>query len=261
MINKYTKFIFEHKLWGKNLQEFIDWMESKSNKYLVFLDTETTGLRNSGYEVQLTQIACIIAKYDSTTNTFSEVDSYDKKIKLTPETSSLMTKPGSKIKNILSFNHYGKKDTQYHNEKETLSDFYEFLKPYSKPLLVIQNAEFDMTFLNTRNKIIKFDNEVLDTKQVVQLYYIPALQKLSETDSKYTNLINKIGTSDRDNGLISSSLSKIGPALGINMSGYHDALVDCRLMIEMLEKMLIFFREHTDLDISKYQIERINTKK
>jgi hypothetical protein len=33
-------------------------------------------------------------------------------------------------------------------------------------------------------------------------------------------MIVKIGTSSRDNGLISSSLSKLGPALGINMSGY-----------------------------------------
>ena len=74
-------------------------------------------------------------------------------------------------------------------------------------------------------------------------------------------MIDKIGTSSRDNGLISSSLAKIGPALGINMSGYHDALVDCRLMAQMFSKMIDFLKEHQDVDITKYQAERIKTKR
>jgi hypothetical protein len=73
--------------------------------------------------------------------------------------------------------------------------------------------------------------------------------------------VNKIGVSDRDNGLISSSMSKIGPALGINMSGYHDALTDCRIMSQMFCKMIDFLKEHQSLDISKYQSERIMTKR
>jgi DNA polymerase III epsilon subunit-like protein len=91
-----------------------------------------------------------------------------------------MKNPESKIKKILSFNHYGQKGIEFHDEGETLVDFFEFLKPYQNPLLVIQNAEFDMRFLNTRNPIVKFDNEVMDTKQISQLFYLPCLQKLAE---------------------------------------------------------------------------------
>jgi hypothetical protein len=91
------------------------------------------------------------------------------------------------------------------------------------------------------------------------LFYLPALQKLAETEDEYKNLIQKIGTSSRDNGLISSSLGKIGPALGINMSGYHDALTDCRLALQMFQKVVDFLKDHQDLDITKYQAERINT--
>ena len=52
-------------------------------------------------------------------------------------------------------------------------------------------------------------NEVFDTKMLIQLYYIPALQKLAETDESVAEKIRQIGVSGRDNGLISSSLSKI----------------------------------------------------
>mgnify|MGYP005853595375 CR=1 FL=1 len=92
------------------------------------------------------------------------------------------------------------------------------------------------------------------------MYYIPILQKLSENDNYYKNLIEKIGTSERDNGLISSSLSKIGPVLGIDMSGYHDALVDCDLMKKMFIGIVKIMKENKSLDIKKYQLERLETK-
>ncbi len=257
----YLQFIKEHKFWGKSIPEFLNWVKEKSDKYWVLLDVESTGLHSDPYDVQLTQVSCIVIKYNFDTNTFEELDTYNKKIKLSEKTLGLMQSPESRIKKVLSFNHYGQKGINFYDEKETLQDFFEFLKPYDNPMLVIQNAEFDMRFLNTRHPIVRFDNEVLDTKQVAQLFYLPLLQKLAETESEFKELIDKIGNSDRDNGLISSSLSKIGPALGINMSGYHDALVDCRLMAEMFTKMISFLKEHQDVDIIKYQAERIKTKR
>jgi hypothetical protein len=115
-----------------------------------------------------------------------------------------------------------------------------------------------MRYLNTRSSL-KFKNEVIDTKQLLQLFYLPALQKLAEDDAYYKKLISTIGTSSRDNGLISSSLAKIGPALGLNMTGYHDALTDCRLAMKMFEKVVDFLKENTNVDISHYQAERIQT--
>jgi DNA polymerase III alpha subunit (gram-positive type) len=152
-------------------------------------------------------------------------------------------------------------DSEFHDESESLEDFFKFLKQFDEPILIIQNAQFDMRFLNTRNPIIKFDNEVIDTKQIAQLFYLPCLQKLAETELQFKEMIDKIGTSDRDNGLISSSLSKIGPVLGINMTGYHDALTDTKLMMQMLQSMIEFLKQHKDLDISKYQSDRIKTIK
>ena len=142
-----------------------------------------------------------------------------------------------------------------------MKDLFEFIKKYNNPILVIQNAEFDMRYLNTRNSIVKFDNEVIDTKQIIQLFYLPTLQKLSETEEWAKQMVNKIGTSDRDNGLISSSMGKVAPALGIDMNGYHDAITDCRITVQMFQKMIEFLKSHENIDIKKYQAERIKTKR
>jgi hypothetical protein len=105
----------------------------------------------------------------------------------------------------------------------------------------------------------KITSEVFDTKMLIQLYFLPLLQTLAETDSKYKEMIDFIGTSTRDNGLISSSMSKIGPVLGVNMMGYHDAITDCRITIQMYQKIIEMLKQNQDVDIMKYQIERIKT--
>lgn len=256
----YNNFILEHKFWGKTISEFLDWIDKKSDKYFILIDTETTGLPSDPYTIQLTQVSCLVVKYDFTNNTFSELDKFNKKIKLTDETKDIIkNNKKSEIKKILSFNHYGEK-TKFSDESETLKDFFDFISKYDS-IFVIQNAEFDMRFLNTRSKGVSFKNEVIDTKQIAQLFYLPLLQKLAEDSKEYKDIITKIGTSDRDNGLISSSLSKLGPAMGINMKGYHDALIDCRLMMEMFLNMIKLLKNNIDVDISKYQLERIQTKK
>lgn len=123
-------------------------------------------------------------------------------------------------------------------------------------LFIAQNAAFDMQMLAGRYGH-KIKNEVFDTKMLIQLYFLPLIQKLAETDPKYKEMVNTIGKSTRDNGLISSSMSKIGPALNINMVGYHDAISDVRITIKMYQRIVDLLKQHKNIDISKYQIERI----
>lgn len=260
MITKFNNFIVENKFWGKTITNILNWLDEKSDKFFIFIDTETTGLNTDPYEVQLTQVSAIVTRWNYEANTFEEVASFDNKIKLTDTTKQLMKIPGSKIKKVLSFNHYGQSNVAYYEEEKILTDFKEFIDEYPGAMFVIQNAIFDMKFLNTRHPNIKFNNEVLDTKDLIQLFFLPALQKLAETDESASKMIDTIGVSERDNGLISSSLSKIGPALKINMAGYHDALTDCRLAREMFKKIVDFLKENQHLDIRKYQAERIKTK-
>lgn len=245
----------ENKMWYKTIPQILDWLETKSQKPFVFCDTETTGLGGPKKQ-QITQVSAIATHYDFNTNTFKELGEYDQKIKLNVDTKNRYETPGDDSRKILSFNHYGDGQYTYRDEKEIVDEFFTWIDKYTPFLFVAQNAVFDMAMLSGRFGH-KLNNEVFDTKMLIQLYYLPLIQKLAETDTKYQELINFIGTSARDNGLISSSLSKIGPALGLNMSGYHDALTDCRLTMNMYLKIVGFLKENQSVDIMKYQSDRI----
>lgn len=249
---------YEGKFNYKTIPEFLNWFEQRKDRNFIFFDSETTGL-NHPAEEQLTQIGAISTSFDFHTLKFTEIDIYNKKIKLTDEIKQRMNEPDSRIKWVLGFNHYGQSNTKYYDEKDVLSDFHSWLSQYTNPILAIQNAIFDMKFLNVRS-FTKFNQEVFDTKAMIQLFYIPTLQKLSKTNNKYKDMLTKIGTSDRDNGLTSSSMSKIGPSLGLDMTNYHDAIADCRITIKMTEKILNFLSDNSGLDISFYQNERIKSK-
>jgi hypothetical protein len=256
MILRYEQ-LNENKMWYKTIPQILEWIDSKSKMNWVWIDTETTGLGGPKQQ-QLTQVSAIATQYDFISNSFKELDMYDEKIKLTSDTKSRYAEPNDTSRRILSFNHYGSGGYKYKEENEILADFFSWLEQYSPLLGIAQNAGFDMNMLAGRSGQ-KINFEVFDTKMLIQLYYLPLLQKLSETDSKYSDLVSFIGTSDRDNGLISSSMAKIGPALGLSMDNYHDAITDCRITIEMYRKIVDFLKENQSVDISKYQIERIKS--
>lgn len=260
---KYNKGIIEslneNKMWYKSISEILNWLDSKSKMPWLWCDTETTGLGGPKVQ-QLTQVSAIATEYNFSSNTFTELGKYDEKIKLTSEIKTRYSTPGDDSRKILSFNHYGSGKYKYREEREIVDEFFDWMDKYSPCLLVAQNASFDMAMLGGRFGH-KIKNEVFDTKMLIQLYYLPLLQTLSETDSKYQEIVDFIGKSQRDGGLISSSMSKIGPALGINMSGYHDALTDCRITIQMYQKIVDFLKQHQEVDIMKYQVERIKVIK
>jgi 2'-5' RNA ligase/DNA polymerase III epsilon subunit-like protein len=254
-IDNILESINENKMWYKSIPEILSWLDSKTDMPWVWLDTETTGLGGPKKE-QLTQVSCLVTECDFNNNTFKELSQFDEKIKLTSDTKAKYNDEGDRTKWVLGFNHYGSGGYKYKDEETVVNDFFQFITDYEPCLLIAQNAAFDMAMLAGRygNKI---ENEVFDTKMLIQLYFLPLLQKLAETDPTFQEKIDFIGTSPRDNGLISSSMSKIGPVLGINMSGYHDAITDCKITIQMYQGMIDLLTKHQDVDIMKYQIERI----
>jgi DNA polymerase III epsilon subunit-like protein len=257
--NKKSEELNENKMWHKTIPQILEWLESKSRMPWIWLDTETTGLGGPKQQ-QLTQVSGIATQYDFKNNNFSEISTFDEKIKLTDETKSKFSTPGDKTKWVLGFNHYGSGDYKYKNEQDIVNDFFNWIDNYTPNILVAQNASFDMAMLSGRY-VHKIKSEVFDTKMLIQLYLLPLLQTLAETDSKYKEMIDFIGTSTRDNGLISSSMSKIGPVLGIDMNNYHDAITDCRITIQMYQKIIDLLKQYQEVDIVKYQLERIKVIK
>ncbi len=259
MIKIFSEFLNEHKL-HKSIYQFLDYLEDLSkNKVFIFCDTETTGLFGPKKQ-QLTQISAVGYEYDFQNNSLEEFGTFNKKIKISADMKGRLYDPDDNIKSKFKFNHYGDKiveDPKYYDEQRILNEFrYWVANASSDPLLIMQNASFDMNMIIGRSGK-KLQYEVLDTKQILQLFVIPIAQKLAETDSEYKDKLEKIGTSARDFGLVASGMGKWGPFFNIDMSGYHDGLTDCRITSEMFTKMIDFIKENSDLDISKYQVSRI----
>jgi len=255
---KYLK-LYEHKL-HKTTQDMLDYIEHLSIKTLVFIDTETTGLLRHKIE-QLTQISAIAFEYDFENNQLDEIDTFNNKIKLTPYTLNRRNTPEGKkqLDWVLRFNHYGNKianNPKYLNEKEVLNIFLDWLDKIDNPVLILQNASFDMDMICGRSgEKIKY--EILDTKQLLQYFVIPITQKLAEDFPEYGKSLKEIGISERDKGLINSSMSKWGTFFGIDMKGYHDGLTDCRITSQMFLEIINYMEENKNLDISIYQNKRI----
>ncbi len=246
--------VTENKMWYKTIPQILQWLESKSNIPWLWLDTETTGLQGPKKE-QITQISSLATNYDFSSGKFSDINTFDKKIKLTKDIKTRYSIPGDTSRRILSFNHYGTGNYKYKNERDVVDSFFEWIGQFGEVLLIAQNASFDMAMLSGRYGH-KIEHEVFDTKLLIQLYFLPLILKLAETDEKYDNMVKSIGISPRDGGLISSSMSKVGPALGISISGYHDALTDCRITIEMYQGIVDLLKKYQNVDIMKYQAER-----
>jgi DNA polymerase III epsilon subunit-like protein len=255
MILKFNQ-LNENKMWYKTIEEMLNYISSKDIPWVI-LDTETTGLKGSKEE-QLTQVSAIVSRYDIISNEFEELSQFDEKIKLTQKIKDRYAKPDDTTRRILGFNHYGSGNYKYKEERDIVDGFFNWVKEYSPCLLIAQNAIFDMNMLGGRFGH-KINNEVFDTKMLIQLYFLPLILTLAETDDSFKSMVDSIGTSVRDNGLISSSLSKVGPALGLNMTGYHDAISDVRITMKMIQKIVELLKEYKDVDIKKYQVERIKS--
>lgn len=254
----------------KTISELFQYIDSLPINW-IFVDTETSGLGGARIQ-QLTQVSAIVL--DNTN--FNEVDTFDEKIELNDTIKNRMEldnefpkgikAPGQYIekpwstKKILKFNHYTSGNYQYKDEKEVVNSFFNWLDKYNPYTLVAQNASFDMSMLGGRFKN-KINSPVLDTKVIIQYFFIPLLQKLAEKDNKYQKMIDQLGTSNRDYGLPSSSMGKIAPVLGIDMDNYHDALTDCRITIKMIKKILDILKSYKNVDISQYQLLRIKKER
>jgi DNA polymerase III epsilon subunit-like protein len=248
--------LFEHKL-HKNQVQLLDYIKQLSvDNTFIFVDTETTGL--GGFKKQqLTQISSISTIYYFEKNKFEELNFFDQKIKLNLEIKKSRTK--EELGRILKFNRYGEKGIDYIDEQKCLEHFLNWTEKFHNPMFVIQNASFDMNMLCGRSGV-KIKYPVLDTKQIIQLFIIPIVEKLSETDEKMKTKLEKIGRSERDYGLWNSSMSKWAPFFGVPLEGYHNSLDDCRITIKMYIKIIDFIKENKDLNIQKYQMNRIRIK-
>jgi hypothetical protein len=196
--------------------------------------------------------------FDINTLKFSEVDSYNEKIKLNPDILAQKDLPGSKIKGAFKFSRYGVGGGKFVDEQVALDNLISFVDGFDKVILLIQNAPFDMPMINIRKKFGGLNHEIFDTKDFFAYFMLPTLQKLAETDPEAADIMTKIGTT-QSGKLPTSSLPKVAAGLGIDPNEAHDALFDCRYMVSVLERGLDIVSNNSEIDRKEFIRPRIST--
>jgi len=266
------KLIQENKLSGRTIEGILDLLDGYASNTWVFFDTETTGMEPAS--AQLTEIGAIAVDPNTWDSEASVLGQFNEKIKLTDETNRLLNDPESEERKawekgnqsarrplkdpqaILSMTRYGEQGREYGDEQDILDRFFEFVEGYPNPLLIAQNASFDLKFLNVRSngKLPKYP--VLDTMQLMQYYLVPLLKtqtKAEEGDPEAQELLDKLYVKKGNWGYHSTSMGVVSKAYGISIDDWHNALADVKMMMEMYRSVVDTIRKGMGTDISKEQ--------
>jgi DNA polymerase III epsilon subunit-like protein len=266
------RLLKENKLSGRTVEGILDLLDGYASNTWIFFDTETTGMHPGS--AQLTEIGAIAVDPNTWDSEASILDQFNEKISFTPETEKLMNDPGSeerkewekknqqsrrpldKPQDVLAMTRYGEKGRSYGDEQDILDQFFEWADGFPNPLLIAQNASFDLKFLNVRSegKLPKYP--VLDTMQLMQYYLVPLLKtqaKASEGDPEAQELLDKLYIKKGNWGYHSVSMGVVSKAYGINIDDWHNALADVKMMMEMYRNVVSTIRKGMGTDISKEQ--------
>jgi DNA polymerase III alpha subunit (gram-positive type) len=141
------------------------------------------------------------------------------------------------------------------DEKEALIEFEKFLDRYQNVVILAHNATFDMKVIAARRKLHGLPPmkkyPVLDTVNISRFFFIPALQAL-ETNPEAKQVLDGLLAKTKYKSY-SSSLGKLGQALGVKIDGWHDAKEDVKMLMQVLKKIIEFLKANAGTDIRKFQ--------
>jgi len=132
--------------------------------------------------------------------------------------------------------------------------FIEFLDKYPRRVLVAQNAPFDVGYVNnfyTRAGMQPPHDIVFDTVNLFRKFLVPGLKKfqqdsaagveLSPEDSRLLRAL----TSDK--GKLTVSLGKLIKAFDVENKGWHDALADVTMLLDVMGAVIDFISGREDI--------------
>jgi DNA polymerase III epsilon subunit-like protein len=281
LLREYIRaLLVENKLSGHTVKGVLELLNGYADNTWIFFDTETTGMHPDS--AQLTEIGAIAVDPNAWQSDATMLDQFNEKIKLTDETERLLNDPESEERKawekgnqvarrslkdpqaILSMTRYGEQGRTYSDEQEILDQFFEWVQGFPNPLLIAQNASFDLKFLNVRSsgKLPRYP--VLDTMQLMKYYLVPLLKtqvSAENGDPEAQALLDKLYVKKGNWGYHSTSMGVVSDAYGISIDDWHNALADVKMMMEMYKEVVQTIRKGMGVDISKEQSKVRSHKK
>ena len=266
LLREYVRELLkENRLSGHNIEGVLDLLDGYSDNTWIFFDTETTGFRPNS--AQITEIGAVAVDPNAWASDASVLGEFNEKISLNQETLDKIQKQKAQdpdtsrrrnmpVTDILSMTRYGESDGTYGDEQDILDQFFEFVASFPNPLLVAQNAAFDLRFVHVRSEETMPQYPVLDTQQLMEYYLVPLLKtqvKAEEGNPEAQELLDRLYVKKGNWGHHSVSMGVVSDAYGIDIDEWHNALADVRMMMEMYKNVVATIRTGMGIDISAEQ--------
>lgn len=253
----------------QDIATFFSLLKQYSGHTWIFFDTETTGFDPK--QNQLTEVAAVAAQAQDWQFSSLPVKPFHDKIKLSDETRNHLSQPvepGEQDPRYpLSLTRYGMNKRDYQKmfnrktmpeEQEVVEGFISFITSFDKPLLVAQNAKFDVDFIQARaNKynipLQLSEYDIFDTMMVIKLFHNPLIHTMAEQgDQRAQKILQLLQKQGKFGTYTSSSMGVVSQAYEIDIDDWHNALADVKMMMKMLQEVFFALQKSNNTDISKH---------
>lgn len=263
----------EGKFANKTLSQALELLDSYGANTWIFFDTETTGF--SPNKEQITEVAAIAVDPLGWAGKPRVLGQYHEKITLNPDIQRRMNDPASEERvkweemqarrvekgkeyeppqAVLKLTRYGERGRRYIDEQEALRGFVEFVESFPNPVLVAQNARFDMRFVNHRSDKKLPRVPVIDTAELMQNNLVPLVKALAQETPEGAEMKGRLEKQVGRGKRISVSLGVVAKAFDISIDEWHNAMADVKMLMEALREVVTYLRESGDaVDIEPEQ--------
>jgi len=267
------EIIKESRYFGMSIPQVLAFFDTFSDNTWIFFDTETMGFKP--HEQQLTEIGAVAVNPRGWTGDPEILGQFNEKITLQPDTVEQLRQDkalspeeraarGRNLTSpeILSMTRYGESGGTYKDEQEVLDGFLAFVSSFPSPVLVAQNASFDMEYISVRSGGKLGRLPVIDTMRIMQLFLIPALRAMRDDDGDEAagELLSKM----KRRGRYSASMGVVSGAYGVSIDEWHNALADVKMLMALFQHVIDSLRKGSNADIrsgQEYAIKQITRRK
>jgi DNA polymerase III alpha subunit (gram-positive type) len=257
-------------------------LDKIKGKTIVVFDTETTGFSVHLPWVQVTEIAAVAIDGD----TGKIIDKFHHKVKLTPETRAEIDKQkknisstdrgsiegpkGLNIPDLFRMTKYGEANAPFSEIKEVYQEWVDWLNQFNNPVMLGQNAAFDMGHMFAPLKKLGIERphigEVLDTMTLARTWIYPLLKAASDAgDAQSTKMLS--GFDITRNGKVSQSftLGKLGQVFNVTANHWHSGISDAMQTYGIFNAMIQFLKNaseagYDDSDVFKEWHKKMSFK-